>query len=148
MENIKLMNMCKIIDVNTNKILVQERVKNWKGLAFPGGKINNGESIVKSTIREVKEETGLIINNLELCGIKNWYNDEKNERSIVFLYKSESFTGDLILETEEGKNYWITEEELSQKDLANNFDIMLQIFKENNYSEMIYNSNNKDWDLF
>ena len=36
MENVKLMNMCKIIDANTNKILVQERVKSWKGIAFPG----------------------------------------------------------------------------------------------------------------
>ena len=74
MENVKLMNMCKIIDANTNKILVQERVKSWKGIAFPGGKINNDESIVKSTIREVKEETGLDVNHLELCGVKNWYN--------------------------------------------------------------------------
>lgn len=148
METVKLMNMCKIIDLNTNKILIQERVKNWKGIAFPGGKINNGESITKSTIREVKEETGLDITNLELCGIKNWYNKEKNERSIVFFYKTTTFTGDLILETEEGKNYWISEEELSKKELANNFDIVLKVFKENNYSEMIYNEKIKDWDLF
>ncbi len=72
MEAVKLMNMCKIIDVNINKILVQERVKSWKGIAFQGGKINNGESVVKSTIREVKEETGLDVIHLELCGVKNW----------------------------------------------------------------------------
>ena len=148
MENVKLMNMCKIVDVSTNKVLVQERIKNWKGIAFPGGKINNGESIVKSTIREVKEETGLDINNLELCGIKNWYNEEKNERSIVFLYKVTSFSGNLILETDEGKNYWISEEELSQKELANNFDIMLKVFEENDHSEMIYSEEKKDWVLY
>lgn len=77
MESVKLMNMCKIIDINTNRVLIQERVKNWKGIAFPGGKINNGESITKSIIREVKEETGLDITDLELCGVKNWYNEEK-----------------------------------------------------------------------
>lgn len=148
MENVKLMNMCKIIDVNTNKILVQERVKSWKGIAFPGGKINNGESIVKSTIREVKEETGLDVNHLELCGVKNWYNEEKNERSIVFLYTATSFSGNLISETDEGKNYWISEEELSKKELANNFDIMLKVFGENNYSEMLYSEENKDWILY
>ena len=38
MENIKLMNMCKIIDNQTGKVLVQERVKSWQGIAFPGGK--------------------------------------------------------------------------------------------------------------
>ena len=78
-----MMNMCKIIDNKNNKILVQQRVKSWKGIAFPGGKINNGESIVKSTIREVKEETGLDIFNLKLCGIKNWYDIEKNERFFI-----------------------------------------------------------------
>lgn len=148
METVKLMNMCKIIDVNTNKVLIQERVKSWKGIAFPGGKINNGESITKSTIREVKEETGLDITNLELCGVKNWYNKEKNERSIVFFYKTTTFTGNLILETEEGKNCWISEDELSRKELANNFDIVLKVFKDNKYSEMIYNEKIKDWDLF
>lgn len=148
MESVKLMNMCKIIDINTNKVLIQERVKNWKGIAFPGGKINNGESITKSMIREVKEETGLDITNLELCGVKNWYNEEKNERSIVFLYQTKKFTGNLILETEEGKNYWISEEELLKKELADNFDIMLKIFTRNNFSEMIYNNKTKDWDLF
>lgn len=148
MESVKLMNMCKIIDINTNKVLIQERVKNWKGIAFPGGKINNGESITKSMIREVKEETGLDITDLELCGVKNWYNEEKNERSIVFLYQTKNFAGNLISETEEGKNYWITEEELLKKELADNFDIMLKVFTKNNFSEMIYNNKTKDWNLF
>lgn len=148
MESVKLMNMCKIIDINTNRVLIQERVKKWKGIAFPGGKINNGESITKSMIREVKEETGLDITNLELCGVKNWYNEEKNERSIVFLYQTKKFTGNLISETEEGKNYWISEEELLKKELADNFDIMLKVFTKNNFSEMIYNNKTKDWDLF
>ena len=53
MENVKLMNMCRIVDPNTNKILVQERVKSWQGIAFPGGKIEVGESIVPSVKREV-----------------------------------------------------------------------------------------------
>lgn len=148
MESVKLMNMCKIIDINTNRVLIQERVKNWKGIAFPGGKINNGESITKSMIREVKEETGLDITDLELCGVKNWYNEEKNERSIVFLYQTKNFAGNLISETEEGKNYWISEEELLKKELADNFDIMLKVFTKNNFSEMIYNNKTKDWNLF
>lgn len=148
MENVKLMNMCKIIDTNTNKVLVQDRVKSWKGIAFPGGKINNGESITKSTIREVKEETGLDITNLKLCGIKNWYNKEKNERSIVFFYKTTTFTGNLISETDEGKNCWISEEELPKMELANNFNIVLKVFQNDDCSEMIYNEITDDWDLF
>ena len=37
------------------------------------------------------------------------------------------------------KKYQISEEELSEKELTNNFDIVLQVFEENNYLEMIYN---------
>ena len=40
MEIVKLTNMCKIINPETGKVLVQERIKSWKGIAFPGGKIN------------------------------------------------------------------------------------------------------------
>ena len=67
MENVKLMNMCKIIDKDNNKILVQERIKNWQGIAFPGGKIEPGESIIPSVKREIFEETGLKLKTIEIC---------------------------------------------------------------------------------
>lgn len=80
MENVKLMNMCKIIDKDNNKILVQERIKNWQGIAFPGGKIEPGESIIPSVKREIFEETGLKLKTIEICWIKDWYDKTKNER--------------------------------------------------------------------
>lgn len=147
MEKVKLMNMCQISNPKNNTVLVQERVKSWKGIAFPGGKLNPGESVVTSTIREVKEETGLDITNLELCGIKEWYNQEENERSIIFLYKTSTFKGNLILETDEGKNYWVEKDKLTKEQLANNFDIMLKVFDKDSYTEMIYNDKKDTWDL-
>lgn len=33
MEKVKLMNMCKIVNSKEEKVLVQERVKSWKGYA-------------------------------------------------------------------------------------------------------------------
>lgn len=35
MEKVKLMNMCQISNHKDNTVLVQERVKSWKGIAFP-----------------------------------------------------------------------------------------------------------------
>ena len=63
--------MCMIYDGDGN-VLVEEKIgMNYKGLILPGGHIENGESIVDSVIREIREETGLKISNLELCGVKN-----------------------------------------------------------------------------
>ena len=70
MENVKLMNMCKIINPKTKEVLVQERIKSWEGIAFPGGKVELGEGIVPSVKREIYEETGLKINYMKICGIK------------------------------------------------------------------------------
>ncbi|MDU1525301.1 MAG: hypothetical protein E7L30_06665 [Lactococcus lactis] len=46
-----------------------------------------------STIREIKEETGLDISNLKPCGIKDWFEPKKNRRYMVFLYSTTTFSG-------------------------------------------------------
>ena len=66
---IEITNMCMILDPATKRIVVQKRVKYWTGLAFPGGHLERGESLVESAIREVREETGLIVSDLKPCGI-------------------------------------------------------------------------------
>ncbi|MDD4494287.1 MAG: NUDIX domain-containing protein [Eubacteriales bacterium] len=48
--------MVMIQDKHTGKVLVQNRVKSWKGLSFPGGHVENGESFYDCAVREVKEE--------------------------------------------------------------------------------------------
>lgn len=69
-EKIELTNMCMIYDNNGN-VVVQDKInQSWGGITFPGGHIEKQESFVDSVIREVKEETGLIIKNPKLCGIK------------------------------------------------------------------------------
>ena len=86
LETAQLTNMCMIIDEETNRVLVQVRNKNdWDGISFPGGKVEKGESIVLSVKREVEEETGLKIDHVIPCGIKDWYDFKKEERYIVFL---------------------------------------------------------------
>jgi len=152
MENVKLTNMCKIINRENGKVLVQERIKSWKGIAFPGGKINLGESITLSVKREILEETGLKVSNLKLCGLKNWYDSKTEERYIVFLYKTYDYEGVLIEETNEVKNYWIKEEELTKTNLAEDFEQVLKIYDEDNFSEMFYKDNKSNdestrWEL-
>ena len=93
-ERVILTNMCMVYD--GDRILVQNKVNDdWTGLCFPGGHVEHRESFVKSVIREVKEETGLTIYEPRLCGVKQFYT-EKDERYIVFLYKTNRFEGELV----------------------------------------------------
>lgn len=134
MEKAEFTNMCMIYDDKGN-VLVQNRVKSWCGYAFPGGHLEPMESIVDSVIREIKEETGLTISNLELCGIKQAFMRDGG-RYIVFLYKTNCFTGEL-LSIDEGKNFWMPLEELknSKDKLADNFEYMLEVFTNDELSE-------------
>lgn len=148
MEMIKLMNMCKIINPKTKQVLVQERVKSWQGIAFPGGKVKSGESIISSVKREVEEETGLKLNKMRICGLKDWYDKKTKERQLIFLFISNDFEGELISETSEGKVYWIEEDELTNKNLAYDFDKLLEVFNNEEINEMIYDDNeNSDENL-
>lgn len=135
------MNMCKIVNSKEEKVLVQERVKSWKGIAFPGGKLEEGESIIKSVEREVYEETGLVVNNLKICGIKDWYDYKEKIRNLIFLFETNTYKGELIPETDEGKVYWVTYEELSKMNLANDFDKLLEVFDNRNINEFVYIDN-------
>ena len=152
MENVKLMNMCRIVETNTHKVLVQERIKSWQGIAFPGGKIEIGESIVPSIKREVYEETGLKLNTVKICGIKDWYDKKTKERYLIFLFTSDDYSGEIISKTSEGKVYWISEKELKTAKLAEDFDKLLEVFQKEKINEMAYEDNGKieeksRWDL-
>ena len=152
MENVKLMNMCKIMNPETKEVLVQERVKSWQGIAFPGGKVELGESIVTSIKREVYEETGLKLKTVRICGVKDWYDKQSKERQLIILFISDNYEGDVISETSEGKVYWINEEELKNKKLADDFDKLLEVFNKKEINEMVYEDNensdeNLRWDL-
>ncbi|MDE6047793.1 MAG: 8-oxo-dGTP diphosphatase [Anaeroplasmataceae bacterium] len=130
-EKVILSNMCMIY--YGDQILVQDRVNpGWPGLAFPGGHVEQGESIVDSTIREVKEETGLDITNLKICGVKQWFLDDI--RYICFLFKTNQFKGKLI-STREGENFWINRKDLFNYTLASNFVDMIQVFENDDLSE-------------
>ena len=54
------------------------------------------EPIVDSVIREVREETGLMIEKPQLCGIKEWINED-GSRYVVFLFRADHFSGELAI---------------------------------------------------
>lgn len=134
---IELTNMCMIYD-NQGNVLVEEKlVNNSKGLIFPGGHIESNESIVDSMIREVQEETGLTISNLQFCGIKDWIEFD-GSRYMVFLYKTNTYSGN-ISSSSEGDIYWMPLAELKKKETLWHLNMMLEIFEGNGVTELYFN---------
>lgn len=148
-EQVVLTNMCMI--QNGSKVLVQDsqKIPEWSGLTFPGGHVEIGESFIASTIREVYEETGLTVSNLKLCGVKQFTMAQEGYRYIVFLYRTETFSGELR-SSSEGEVFWLERADLDKAKLVPNFHEMLAIFESEDLSEnYIYLENDqrqsKNW---
>ena len=135
------MNMCMIYD-DANRVLVQDKIHSrWAGITFPGGHVDDGESIYESAIREAKEETGLTISNLKQAGLIHMFNAESQERRIIFLYKTSCFEGEMITETDEGKVYWVSLNEFENLNHAPNVREYFKVFMDNDISEAYITSN-------
>jgi len=142
-ENCVLTNMCMVYD--GERILVQERVDpDWSGIVFPGGHVEKNESFVESVVREVKEETGLDIENVRLCGVKQWTHREGLFRYIVLLFRTDKFSGELK-SSDEGRVFWIKRGELENYTLAEGFKEMLEVFENEDLSETYYRFENGVW---
>ena len=144
MEEVELTNMCMVCDGKGN-VLVQNKKgdRTWHGWTFPGGHVEQGEFVTPSVIREVREETGLTIENPKLCGIKEFQKEQDGKRFIVLLYVASRFSGELR-SSAEGDVFWYPLSELKRsKELADGFSEMLTVFTSDEISEVFYANN---WD--
>lgn len=141
MEKVVLTNMCMIENIKTNEVLCINRCKDWPGVTFPGGHVEENEPIVTSVKREIEEETGLIISNLKLVGIRDWYLKEVHERGVVFVFKTSTYEGKLKEETEEGKIFWCKKGDLIKMPLAPGFIEELDIFDDDKTYTEVYSDN-------
>lgn len=144
-----LTNLCMVEDLENGKVVLQyrspERYKKWSGYAFPGGHIEEGESLAESVIREVYEETGLTIADPKLVAVKDW-EPEEGGRYIVFCYKATEFKGQLR-SSEEGEVSWVEKDQLENLDLSYDMLPLLEVMEDPDLSEYYYRKRtDDDWE--
>lgn len=140
-ERVTLTNMCMLQD--GTKVLVEEKVwQDIKGIVFPGGHVEEHEPIVDSVIREMREETGLTIENPILCGIKEWVNED-GSRYMVFLFKANKFSGSLH-SSSEGRVFWVEKDEVLKMNWIWDMDSMMRVMSDGEFAEVFLDGND-DW---
>ena len=106
-------NICYIIN-NKNEVLLRKKARGfgagkWNG---PGGKIDPGETPEESTIREVKEETGLVVKNLKKRGAIEFVFTENNDlNNYTHIFVCRDYAGE-PRDLGEGKLKWYNIEEI------------------------------------
>ena len=138
-------NLCLIYD-DAGNILVQNRKDpSWPGICFPGGHVEPGEAFVDAVIREVYEETGLIIEHPTLCGTKQ-FQTKDGARYVVLFYKTNRYSGTLR-SSDEGEMLWIPRCDLLKYPLVPDFLSMLQVMESDDLNEFYYYIEDGDWKL-
>lgn len=140
-ENVELTTLCLIY--RDDRILLQNRIKkDWRGYTLPGGHIEPGESVVESVIREMKEETGLAISQPRLCGIKQFPID--GGRYIVFLFKTDRFTGELR-SSDEGEMEWVNRADVGKLSSVADLEALLTVMERDDMTEFQYVISDDQW---
>ena len=88
-----------------------------------GGHVERDEDVYSSALREVREETGLEVDSLRLCGLINVDGDQASG-ILLFVFTGQSAAGE-PRSSDEGKLEWIDRDQLTEVDLVEDLPIIL-----------------------
>lgn len=103
-----------------NKVLLLQKPRRGWWVA-PGGKMEPGESVRDSCIREFREETGIYLRNPNIKGIFTFIikdGDKIVSEWMMFTFFSTNSDGIHVEESEEGKIVWHDLEEIKKLPMA------------------------------
>jgi len=95
----------KTLLVHRNKRMDDQHLGKYNGL---GGKMEPAEDVVQCITREIKEEAGIVCNDIVLRGTVNWTGFGPNgEDWFGFIFRIDSFSGTPGTTNEEGDLSWV-----------------------------------------
>ncbi len=127
-QKIKLTTMVKVINPNGDILVIDRKKKDWPGLTFPGGHVEENESIEECAIREVLEETGLKLKSIKYINYIEWNDFGDGIRHVAMLFESSDYEGKII-SSEEGCCFFINIKDMNNYLLSNDFDKILEKYQ-------------------
>ena len=140
-ENAELTVLCLLTD--GGRLLLQNRTKaDWRGYALPGGHVEPGESFVDAVKREMREETGLEIEDPRLVGVKQF--PIEGGRYVVLLFRATAYSGTLV-SSDEGRMEWVERGRLSELETVDDLELLLRVMESPELSEFQYLVDGDTW---
>jgi len=124
----------KIQEINSYLVLFHNGrvllLKRPNGLwEFPGGGVDWGETPENAALREAKEETSLLPNNVSFLTVTSatYKQGEDDKHSIYFVYKGDASNDKVILSSEHVEYRWLTVHEAKYMKMALNAEPVLEL---------------------
>ena len=125
--------------IKDNKILFLVREKkndkmHRQGMYLPiGGHVELGEGLEEAAIREVKEESGITVHSVDLCGILYIRSQNTGDYDILMsVFTSSDFEGEPVAGNE-GKFEWVEIDKVQKVSLYHGDKIFLDLLIKNNF---------------
>ena len=142
----KLATLCYIQKDGKTLMLYRNKKENdyhegkWNGL---GGKFEPGESPEECAVREIKEESGLIVKSIKMKGFITFPMFDGKEDWYVFAFVIDEYEGELI-DSPEGQLEWIPNDKLKDLNLWDGDQIFIPwLFQEKFFSAKFNYENGK-----
>ncbi|HET7580390.1 MAG TPA: 8-oxo-dGTP diphosphatase [Bacillales bacterium] len=103
-----------------NQLLMLKKPRRGWWVA-PGGKMEPGESVKDTVIREFREETGLFLKKPLLRGVFTFIIKEADTvvfEWMMFTFSAGDYEGEAVSESEEGKVAWVDADQLPELPMA------------------------------
>lgn len=132
---------------NSGKTLMMHRNSRPEDMHFgkwtaPGGKIEPGETPEECAVREIFEETALLVENPRMRGILTFPAFEGQEDWYVYVFTAEEYTGILKKSCHEGDLFWVKDENLMDLSLWGGDRVFMKWLDSNEFfsAKLIYSS--------